>query len=188
MKIRLLIVILLFCIQPAYSQTIADIEKNYGKRQDVYSVSAHIWMTPEYAVDGQICRVRLYAKRVDSNNSYLDAMLPSEELRDVLNTLVPPDKRGQKTKLNFGATATGGGSAWTTYPYERVAFTFVSSFRTSSDSPVLKRGEFVFQPPEKTGVEIKENSAPAVEDFLPSASSETEVVTIHWNDRKCAPH
>jgi hypothetical protein len=188
MKTKLLVLMLLFCLKSVYSQTITDIEKKYGKRQDVYSVSEHIWMTPDYTVDRQVCRVRLYAKRVDAKSNYLGATLQYEELRDVLNSLIPPDSRGQKTKLNFGATATGGPAAWTTYPYERVVFTFVSSFRPSFDSTVLKRGEFVFQPPEKTATDAKESSAPSVDDFLPSASSDTEVVTIRWNDRKCAGH
>jgi len=32
-----------------YAQTAADIQKKYGKPVDVYSVSEHVWMTPEYA-------------------------------------------------------------------------------------------------------------------------------------------
>jgi len=84
-------------------------------------------MTPEYAADGQFCRMRFYPKRISRNTNYGAHDLPFNELRGVLNELVPLETRGTK-KQSFGATATGAGAAWTTYDYENVTFDFVSFF------------------------------------------------------------
>jgi len=85
--------------------------------------------------------MRFYPKRISANTNYGGHDLPFTELRDVLNALVRVETRGVK-KESFGATATGGGSAWTVYDYENVTFTFVSFFPTMSfDGVILKKGE-----------------------------------------------
>jgi hypothetical protein len=106
-------------------------------------------------------------------------------LRDLLNSLVPPNKRGLKTTLNFDGTATGGPAAWTTYPYEKVTFTFIAPAAKSTDSQLLRKGEFEFSIPATDYVVKREDFAPSANDFLRSESSSTEVVTVQWNDRKC---
>lgn len=153
----------------------------------MYSVSDHIWMTPEYATDGQVCRMRLYPKRIDADRSFVGAMLQYTELRDVLNSLVPPNVRGLKSKVNFGATATGGPASWTTYPYEKVTFTFTSSFLPSKfvESSPLRRGDYVFQKPEGVEAGERETQMPSNDDFSASESTTIEIVTILWNDRPC---
>lgn len=188
MKTGIAIAVLLVGFQSNYSQTVADIEERFGKRQDVYSVSEHIWMTPEYGTDGQVCRMRVYTKPIAGNTNYLGSTLDFKELRDVLNSLVPLEKRGFKKKLNFGTTATGGPSAWTTYPYEEVTFIFSASFLPSkfTDSPPLIRGEYKF-PLRVTDPSPKEEiSTPSEDDFLPSESLEIQIVTIKWNHRTCS--
>ena len=80
-------------------------------------------MTADYAVDGQVCQMRLYPKRIAPDTNYLSKKLPFEELNAVLNRLVPSNDRGGE-KESFGITATGGGALWTTYAYEKVTFVF----------------------------------------------------------------
>ncbi|HEU4508123.1 MAG TPA: hypothetical protein VFR78_07800 [Pyrinomonadaceae bacterium] len=187
MRGKLLLVILLSGYTSADAQSVTDIEKKYGQRKDVYSVSEHIWMTPEYASDGQVCRMRLYPKRVDGDTSFVGAMLQYTELRDLLNSIVPPNTRGLKSKLNFGATATGGPASWTTYPYENVTFTFTSSFLPLKfvESSPLRRGEYRFQKPKGIEAGEIETQMPTNDDFSASESSNTEIVVIQWNGRKC---
>ena len=187
MRAKLLVVILLSSCISAYAQSVTDIEKKYGQPKGVYSVSEHIWMTPEYAIDGQVCRMRLYPKRVEGDRSFVGAMLQYIELRDLLNSLVPPNLRGMKSKVNFGATATGGPASWTSYPYEKVTFTFTSSFLPSKfvESPPLRRGEYKFQKPEGVEASDREKQMPADDDFSASESTSIEIVTIVWNDREC---
>ncbi|HEX6045428.1 MAG TPA: hypothetical protein VFZ22_13140 [Pyrinomonadaceae bacterium] len=169
------------------AQTVRDIEHQYGQRQPVYSVSRNIWMTPDYAADGQVCRMRLYPKRVDGNTDVVGAALQYNELRGLLNSLVPPNQRGMKSKINFGATATGGPATWTTYPYDKVTFTFTSSFSRgkSDDSSPLRKGEFTFPLSEANRGAKEETRSPSDYDFQPSERSMTEIVTIRWNNRKC---
>src|SRR5262245_49141946 len=127
MRKTLALLLVLLASEYAYAQTAADIQTKYGKPVDVYSVSEQLWMSPEYASDRQVCRMRFYPKRISGNTNYGAHDLPFNELRDVLNALVRVETRGPK-KESFGATATGGGAAWTTYNYENVRFTFVSFF------------------------------------------------------------
>jgi hypothetical protein len=117
--------------------------------------------------------------------NYVGVTLPFVELRDVLNSLIPPDKRGLKTTLNFGATTTGGPAAWTTYPYEKVTFTFISSMLKTSGSPLLRNNEFEFTIPATGYVAPKDNLTASTDDFIRSEKSKTEIVTIQWRDRKC---
>ena len=165
------------------AQTATDIQEKYGKPVAVYSVSEHIWMTPEYGSDGQVCSMRLYPKRISANTNYGGHDLPFNELRDVLNALVQVETRGAK-KESFGATATGGGAAWTIYDYENVTFTFVSFFPTRSfDGVILKKGEYAFPTRDTEPLPTKTN--PSSNDFVQWLSPHTEIVTVTWNGRKC---
>lgn len=167
----------------AFGQTASDMDKKYGKSAKVYSVSEHIWMTPEYTADGQVCQMHFYPKRISANTNYLYKQLPFEELKAVLNELAPLDMRGAK-KESFGTTATGGGAVWTTYPYEKVIFIFTSSFRVDPDAwKELK--PYVFTVQDFPSAAKTENAAPSDDDFLRSKSSSAEIVTLIWNDRKC---
>jgi hypothetical protein len=185
MNFRLGVIVLMLCASSAFGQTVAEFEAKYGKPMEVYSVSENIWMTPEFTTDGQVCKMRLYPKRINGATNYLSRRLPFAELTDVLNVLVPTNSRGKKNE-SFGATATGGPAAWTTYGYDKVTFTFISSFRAlgNVESLPLKKGDFVF-PNESQAAKGTESSAPSSDDFRYSQSSATEIVTIKWNDRKC---
>ena len=55
---RFVIAIILISVSFATAQTPLDLEKQYGKPVISYIVSEHILMTPEYAVDGQVCMMR----------------------------------------------------------------------------------------------------------------------------------
>lgn len=183
MRTTIKLVLFLAAVSAVSAQTVVDIQAKYGNPVDVYSVSEHIWMTPEYAADGQVCRMRLYPKRISSNTNYGAHNLPFSELRDVLNALVPVETRGSKKQF-FGGTVTGGGAAWTTYRYENVGFTFVSFFSARSFDPVtLKRGEYVF--PWSESEPLVTDSNPSSDDFVERLSPRTEIVTVIWNGRKC---
>ncbi|MFY9620023.1 MAG: hypothetical protein WAM70_14510 [Pyrinomonadaceae bacterium] len=143
-------------------------------------------MTPDYAADGQVCRLRLYPKRIGANADYLSQTLPFEELRDALNLLVPLDERGNKTQP-FGLTDTGRPAAWTTYGYEKVTFTFVMSFSPQKFGRASRLSSgLVFRPSGARANQGPETLESSVDDFNNSKSSDTEIVTVRWTDRKCA--
>ncbi|HEV2835745.1 MAG TPA: hypothetical protein VGW58_10535 [Pyrinomonadaceae bacterium] len=185
MRVKLAVLMFFVCVAPVLGQTASDMEQRFGKPVPVYSVSEHIWMTPEYATDGQVCRMTLYPKRTSGNTNYVGVALQFKELRDLLNSLVPPDKRGLKTDLNFGATATGGPAVWTTYPYEKVTFTFISSMFKTTEPTLLRKDEFEFTIPATRYVTPRENLTASADDFIRSETSKTEIVTIQWRDREC---
>lgn len=119
--------------------------------------------------------------------NYLADKLPFEELVNFLNALVPVGERGNKIPLNFGTTVTGGPATWTTYGYEKVTFTFISSFTSLGfdKSPLLVKGEYTF-PAELAQVDREPKSlAPAADDFNYRRREPAEIVTIIWNGRKC---
>src|SRR6266852_5702037 len=66
MRICLLFSLYILALQVSHvsAQTALDIERAYGKPVAVYSLSENIWMTPQYAADGQVCMMRLYPKRI----------------------------------------------------------------------------------------------------------------------------
>lgn len=169
----------------ALGQSAIDLDARYGKPTSVYSVSEHIWMNAQLGSDGQVCQVRLFPKRVSDDTNYLSQKLPLDELIDVLNALVPIDQRGAKRE-SFGATATGGPSAWTTYAYEKATFTFISSFPKSGfDHSTLKKGEFVFSIQDTEGGQKLGSSPPSEDDFRDSRKSGPEIVAVLWNNRRC---
>lgn len=184
MRTKLAAVIFILYVNSAFGQTVSEIETKYGKPVNAYTISENIWMTPEYTVDGQICQMRIYPKRIAPDTNYLSIRLPFDELKRVLNQLAPINIRGAKNEP-FGITATGGGAAWTTYPYEKVTFIFTSSFKVDPDS--LKESKpYVFSLQEFHSDGKPEKSAPSEDDFYRSQVTSAEIVTIRWNGRKCA--
>ncbi len=183
MRARLIAVILV-CVTPAVGQTSAEFDREYGKPADGYSVSRHIWMTPDYAADGQVCRMRLYPKHNNSGTDDLSRQLNFDELKGVLNKLVPLERRGQK-KDSFGLTDMGGGAAWTTYAYENVTFVFGFSLRL--DPSIKEQPEPVSFPVDEVLARLPPKTPPSLSDFTPSESIKIETASILWNNRKCAP-
>lgn len=171
-------------VVPTFAQTSSEVEKRYGKSVSVYSVSEHIWMTPDYSADGQVCRMRLYSRRLGGEKDYLGSELLFPELSDVLNEIVPPHLRGSK-KGSFGQTSLGGGTAWTTYDYENVSFSFIFSYKL--DPNVLEKAKSrVLTGSDPDGLPLPKRTPPSLDDFAGSQDSPTEIVTIRWNHRPCA--
>ena len=170
-------------VVPTFGQTVADVQTKYGNPVSVYTVSDHIWMTPDYSADGKVCRMRLYPRRLGMETDYLITQLPFKELSEVLNEIVPPPLRGPK-KTGFGLTSLGGGTAWTTYDYENVSFAFIFSYKLDPD--VVKNAKPL------TGLDPenlpeRKKTLPSIDDFDRSQNSQTQIVTINWNHRLCAP-
>jgi hypothetical protein len=183
-RAQLAILILVLSVNTAFGQSASEIESKFGPPIRVYSLTEHIWMTADYALDGQVCQMKLFPKRVGPNNDYLSHQLPFEELKFILNRLIPPAARGVKGKL-FGFTDTGGGLAWTTYPYEKAVFTFAFRFRI--DKEALKQSEpFSLSAEEMSSYRQSAKTPPSDNDFDNSQTDNLEIVTIKWTGRKCA--
>src|SRR5688572_10406386 len=125
---NLAVAIIFLCVSSVMGQTPSEFEKKYGKPVVSYQVSEHILMTPEYSPDGQVCRMWLHPRHFAPNTRFISPTIPFQELKRVLNQLVPPQTRGAK-KEPFDTGAAGGGADWMTYAYANVKFSFVSSFR-----------------------------------------------------------
>jgi hypothetical protein len=170
-------------VMPTFGQTVSEIDQRYGKPVPVYTVSEHIWMTPDYTADGQVCRMRLYPRRLGTKTDHLISQLPFAELSDALNRIVPPHLRGSK-KDGFGLTDLGGGTAWTIYEYENVNFSFI--FPYTLDPNILTKAEaHVLRGPDPVGLPQRKKTPPSLDDFANSEKSPTEIVTISWNHRPC---
>lgn len=178
------VVILILLARTAFAQTVSEIESRFGAPIKVYSVSEHIWMTPEYTRDGQVCQISVFSKRIEPDTNYLSGPLPFHELKSILNRLLPPSTRGTKGDL-FGYTDVGGGIAWTTYPYEKATFVFNFPLRVSSEA--VKQGQSEsFSAEEILAYRKQPKMPPAANDFDNSEGSKLEIVTIKWNGRQCA--
>jgi hypothetical protein len=168
---------------PTFAQTVSEVEGRYGKPVSVYSVSEHIWMTPDYSADGQVCRMRFYPRRLGAKTDYLGAQLLFPELSDVLNKIVPIHLRGSK-KDGFGLTSIGAGTAWTIYEYENVSFNFIFSYKLDPD--VLNKAEaVVLTGPDPKSLPQRVKTPPSLDDFAASENLPNEIVTISWSHRPC---
>jgi hypothetical protein len=180
-RVEFAIFFLILFVTSASGQKVSDIEKEYGAPTQVYSVSEHIWMTPEYGIDGQICRARLYPKRISPKTNYLWNELPFHELSEVLNRLIPPAQRGSAKEF-FGETELGGGMGWTTYPYENVSIVFIFAARV--DPEIIKRIESPTFPVEDPPIQRNQKILPSYKD-IPFSGDGIEIATILWTNRKC---
>ena len=184
MNLKLLLVLLILPVVPAAGQTVADIEEAYGKPTLAYSVTEHIWMTPDFAADGQVCQMRFYPKRVGRDTVYLGGYLNFAELKWILNHIVPPSSRGN-AKSDFGIGDFAGGVSQEQFEYEKVSFTFARSYNFRFDPDALEKSEFVDLDLPISDAELpKPTPTPASEsDF--DQSARPELVILRWNDRTC---
>ena len=184
MRCKLVAAIFILYANSAFGQTASDIEAKYGKPvNNAYSVSEHVWMTPEYTVDGQVCRMRLYPKGIPPNPNHEFIALPFEVVKNTLNQLVPLKARGAKQRTFDIFETLGGGTAKVDYPYEKVTFTFYFLFRVEFPAG-LKTTEVSAQgfPEDK---KLNEKMQATEDDFSPSKEDKGDKVIIEWKDRKC---
>ncbi|MDT5060467.1 MAG: hypothetical protein QOH63_926 [Acidobacteriota bacterium] len=179
-KLIFIVAVLIQCvfIEPVLGQTALELEGKYGTPIIAYSVSEHLWMTPEFTNDGQICRARLYPARISADTNYLGVgdTLDLWELKDVLSQLTSPQMRGEKSQP-FGMSLLLGQMAETIFTYKNVTFTFLSSLNFSSSKDSKKA----------TPAQSKsENPMNSDEVFGNSFVRSAEIVTVSWADRTCA--
>ena len=143
-------------------------------------------MTPEYGVEGQVCPMRLYPKRISGNTNYVVKDLPFDDFKSVVDQLIPGDMRGTKKEPFDGGWTTGGGSMWATFTYERVRIIYSAGFRVDPEA-WKNRKEFVFSAELLALPETQsENAVKSDDDFLLFHTAKAEIVTISWLDRKCS--
>ena len=194
MKCNLVAAILVLYVNSAFGQTASDLEAKYGKPVNKdYSVSEHIWMTPKYTADGQVCQMLLYPKGISANPNHELVSLPYEELKNTLNQLVPLNARGRKVEKFLGIMdLLGGGIAKMNFPYEKVEFTFNllsehGLMPANSLSMEARKSKQIVERPPGVPLETKpEDLTPTENDFSPSQIFIRDNVKIEWKDRKCA--
>jgi hypothetical protein len=187
MKNRLVFLATLLILQTtvSFGQTASDVEAKYGKPTKAYSVGEFVWMTPDYSVDGQVCRMRLYPKRISADTNYVVKDLPFDDFKSVVDQLIPPAARGTKKEPFDAGWTTGGGSMWATFIYERVRITYSAGFRVDPEAWKNQK-EFVFSPELSLPEAQSENTVKSDDDFLLYHTSRAEIVTVAWLDRKCS--
>lgn len=185
MNIKLLLILFVLSVMPVAGQTVAEIEERYGKPTLAYSVTHGIWMTPDFAADGQVCRMRFYPRRVIRGVPFLSGYLSPPELKWILNHLVPPSSRGNQ-KPGFGLGIFGGGLGQAKYEYEKVTFTFPYSVQIRIDPEAVKNSELVdldFPIPAERPKPTPTPTPASESDF--DERSRSEIVIVSWNDRTC---
>ena len=90
----LAIVLTVSSLVSVFGQSRSEIEAEFGQPVNAYVVSEEIWMSPEYASDGQVCRMTFYPRRFSSTTNYLTTQLPFDEFRRVIDVIVPVAVRG----------------------------------------------------------------------------------------------
>jgi hypothetical protein len=173
----------------AFGQTAKDLESSYGHRENVYSVSEHLWMTPRYDAGGQLCTMRVYPKLVDTDTNYLDAKFETEEALKFINRLLPVNTRGAR-KDGFGRSDLGGGVIWTNFRYDNIAFVFISTFHLDSRAAaeLLNRPDEVLDFPidEKALAAFRQKEAMQPDDdLIRKYAPNPKLLEIYWQHRQC---
>jgi hypothetical protein len=172
----LLVCLCLALMSPAFGQTVTELREQYGQPIEAYSVSEHIWMTPEFAEGGQVCSMRLYPKRISATTNYLGQdKLNYWELKKVLEQLAPTETRGNETKSS-GLTMLLGQVSETVRSYDNLAITFLASIHF--DGPLARL-------PESSRVNTGESSVPkkSLDDL--DVPRDAEIAAISWFGRGC---
>lgn len=178
MKLVVAVLILLFTVNVASAQKISDLEKKYGTPAKVFSVSERIWMTPQFAADGQICRLNFFHKRISSKTNYLGTTIRISELLDVFHQLAPQNTRGAR-KQPFGASQTSGAMAWTDFEYENIRFSFWTTFTFGSLADMEAKGV-------PLGGRMPIQTSQPDDDFMAANAVPPVMVYVTWLNRKCA--
>jgi len=184
-------IVLMLNLGAALGQTVSELETKYGRPVNAYSVGEHIWMTPEYAAGGQVCRMRLYPKRISGDTNYLSKDLPFEKFNKAVEGLVPLNMRGAKAEpFGNGLWMFWGSVRMATFKYERVTITYSAGVGGRADLPKESQKEsepFDLFLLDISNVGMRTGSfGRSEDDFLPYHNSTAEVVTITWNDRECS--
>ena len=177
------IAMIVFNVVSVFGQTRREIEARFGQPVNSYAVSERIRMSPDYASDGQVCRMTLYPRRFSSTTTYFVNELSFDEFRNVIDAIVPVATRGaQKEPFGNGVWKATEGGRWANFVYERVTITYLASL-PHIDAAALAKGE-----PVNLGDDVpkqQEKPKPVKEDFSLYRGSTAEIVTVQWNDRKC---
>lgn len=182
MRLILATAICTFCVSYVFGQAASDIEAKYGKPTKAYAISQNIWMTPEYADNGQVCEMLLYPRRIGPDVINLSKKLPLEELKNVLKELAPVNTRGARKEQRNAET--GGGASWTTYAYEKITFIFTSSFKVEPNAWNQSK-PYIFSDQRFPSISQSTTSPEPDGDFSANDIGTAEMVTIKWNGRKC---
>ncbi|HEY4424685.1 MAG TPA: hypothetical protein VGN10_10780 [Pyrinomonadaceae bacterium] len=181
---KLAIVMTVFIGISTFGQTRTEIEAKFGQPVKAYAVSENIWMSPDYASNGQVCRMTLYPRPFSSTTTYLTNELRFDEFRTVVDAIVPVAIRGaQKKPFGNGYWTASAGGRWVNFVYERVTITYIASVPTVN---ALSTGEPVnLDLPDEDASKRQEQPKPIKHDFSRYKDSTAEIVTVQWNDRKC---
>jgi len=173
-----------FIVISTVGQTRTEIEAKFGQPVKAYAVSDNIWMSPDYASDGQVCRMTFYPRKFSSTTTYLTNEFRFDEFTTVIDAIVPLAIRGaQKEPFGNGYWTASAGGRWVNFVYERVTITYIAS--VSTVNPVSTGEPVNLDLADDDSSKRQEKPKPIKQDFSLYSGSTAEIVTVRWNDRKC---
>src|SRR5215831_7661739 len=102
----------------AHAQTSVDLDKKYHPIT-AYEVRPGMFMTAEYAPDGQLCRATLEPRRTSKDAINLEVVVDDDLVNSFIDEIAPPDGRGKPGKYD-GLTLMLGHPAITIKDYEYI--------------------------------------------------------------------
>ena len=182
---KLAIVMTVFIVISTVGQTRTELEAKFGQPVKAYAVSDNTWMSPDYASDGQVCRMTFYPRRFSSTTTYLISQLSFNEFRSVIDAIVPVGMRGpQKEPFGNGHWNASDGGRWVNFVYERVTITYIAT--VSTVNPVSTGEPVNLDLADDDSSKRQEKPKPIKQDFSLYSGSTAEIVTVQWNNRKCS--
>ena len=98
--------LLLALVVTALGQTSTDLSAKYAHVTG-YKVRPDVLMTASFAADGQVCQMTLEKRIVTDSGIVLGASFSEQEVRSLVDDLVPEDLRGRDLTTRFNGTIEG---------------------------------------------------------------------------------
>lgn len=111
-------ILLLIVAATAWAQTSTDLSAKFPKIT-AYKIRPDVLMTARFAADGQVCEMTLEKRANTDSGVVLGASFSEEEVRGLVDDLVPEDQRGRNLTKRFNGSIEGV-SFTNEYTYENV--------------------------------------------------------------------
>jgi hypothetical protein len=126
---------------PAWAQTSDDLNSKYGAPQQSYEIRPGIFMSVKRAAAGQVCEMSVEKRHIKASGTTVNVeptIISADEMKEIVDELVPTDQRGPKTN-NFSVIDISGAGGTQRDEYENVNITYYSKY-SSAKKAVIKNG------------------------------------------------
>ena len=119
-------VVVLAAVISVWAQSADELKSKYGPSFEAFEVRPGIMMTVRFDENGQASEYRVERHASTDSKIFLDAAIPSNLAKEIVDELVPVAQRGRRGEFSDLTLIVGGGGT-STDAYDSVAITYYSN-------------------------------------------------------------